>query len=224
MCGHDGTGHGQRSGRKGQEYEELHVVEGVNAFFDWSVGDVWSILHEVLHAFLTKYGCRQCQTRTPKQGQDNHARAFMLIAKAIEEQSIRLLGVNVDINRLTSWSLRGGQDGTSIHDLERYGFIDPLVGDEEAGDTEDCEFEPGEIRYDDVIVVCRGAVLRWVGHRNEEHYVEQSASVPTCDQSSFLTRLLADNPYRSLKPLKMLRLRHTLERLNPHRLEVLSLL
>lgn len=95
------------------------------------------ILHYMLHAFLTKHGCTQCQTRTSNQGQDIHGRAFMLIAKAIEEKSMRLLSVNVDMNRLTSWSLSGGQDGTSIHDLERYGFIDPLAGDGEAGDTVD---------------------------------------------------------------------------------------
>jgi hypothetical protein len=62
-------------------------------------------------------------------GSSYHGRAWKLMAKANEEQSMRLLGMNVDLNRLTSWGTDGGTDGGSTHDLEVYGFIDPPVGD-----------------------------------------------------------------------------------------------
>jgi hypothetical protein len=57
-----------------------------------------TILHELLHGFLMQYACHQCHV-------DNHCchgRAWQRIAKAIEEESLRLLDVEVDFDRLGS--------------------------------------------------------------------------------------------------------------------------
>jgi hypothetical protein len=63
---------------------------------------VGTILHELLHAFLLRHTCRRCPL-VENFGWNGHGRAWQLLAKAIEEQSMRLIGMNVDLGRLTSW-------------------------------------------------------------------------------------------------------------------------
>jgi hypothetical protein len=95
-----------------------------------------TILHEMLHSFLMKHACKQCYTQLVNTGSDGHGRAWHLLAKAIEEQSMRLIGMNVDLGRLTTWEITGGKDGTSVHDMETYGFIEPTAPDGELDEAE----------------------------------------------------------------------------------------
>jgi len=80
------------------------------------------ILHELLHIFVVQYMCDYC---TRWENRLSHGRAWQRIAKAIEEQSLRLLGVEVDIGRLDAMlaDRREWEDTrNSLHDLESWGF------------------------------------------------------------------------------------------------------
>jgi hypothetical protein len=56
-----------------------------------------------------------------------HSRAWQVVAKAIEEQSLRLLGVEVDLMRIESmYADRKARGEVSVHNLEVCGFIDPI--------------------------------------------------------------------------------------------------
>jgi len=87
-----------------------------------------TILHEMLHAYLTQHACMECHLGMVNGGHSGHGRAWQLVAKAIEEQSLRLLNIEVDLNRLRSLE-RNSKDKTSIHDLEVYGFIGRVTPD-----------------------------------------------------------------------------------------------
>jgi hypothetical protein len=85
-----------------------------------------TILHEMLHAFLNQYICQRCVVYGTN-GCD-HGRAWQIIAKGIEEQSLRLLGVEVDLGRLDSmWADRRAKRGeVSTHDLEVLMYVKHL--------------------------------------------------------------------------------------------------
>jgi len=79
------------------------------------------ILHEMLHIFLNQYMCDECG---PRENRASHGRAWQRIARKIEEQSLRLLGIEADVNRLTSF-INDWEDerlDVSTCDLQDWGF------------------------------------------------------------------------------------------------------
>ena len=85
------------------------------------------MLHEMLHVFVIQFACGLC---IPWENWASHGRAWQRIAKAIGEQSLRLLGVKVDMSRLESFLYdRNKYDGDghrhTLHDLEAWGFWEP---------------------------------------------------------------------------------------------------
>jgi hypothetical protein len=87
-----------------------------------------AVLHEILHIFLDQFACRRCIIW---ENWDNHGRAWQRIAKAIEEQSLRLLGIDVNIGRLTALLCDKQKYGAesfcpSLHDLEAWSFWEPI--------------------------------------------------------------------------------------------------
>lgn len=97
---------------------------------------IGTMLHEMIHCFLDDHACQRCATHEKYHG--DHSRGFQLIAKAIEEQALRLLEMDVNVGRLDSilgdmdayrklkdnWGL---PQGVSVHDMEIYGFLEPKV-------------------------------------------------------------------------------------------------
>jgi hypothetical protein len=60
----------------------------------------------------------------------NHGGAFQTLAKAIEEQAARLIGLQLNLGRLNGMMVDMEEEGEkrsvpSVHDLEVYRFIDP---------------------------------------------------------------------------------------------------
>jgi hypothetical protein len=90
---------------------------------------IGTILHEMTQAFLGLYKCIECFTAD--ENACAHGRAWQVVAKAIEEQSLRLLGVEVSLGRLDAvFADRKEQKGRwTIHGLEVCGFIDSEVGE-----------------------------------------------------------------------------------------------
>lgn len=86
-----------------------------------------TLLHELLHAFLDQYACKSC--KAAKHNTGGHNRPWQRIAKAIEEESWKLLGVDVDLERLTAMrnDVLNKELRPSIHDLEEWGFLEPYV-------------------------------------------------------------------------------------------------
>ncbi|KAF1937663.1 hypothetical protein EJ02DRAFT_49275 [Clathrospora elynae] len=85
-------------------------------------------LHELIHAYLGQFGCEEC--RTYKENMSDHGRAFQILAKAIEEQSLRLLGLELNLGRLDGMvaDMKNGEGRNvpSVHDSEVYGFLERL--------------------------------------------------------------------------------------------------
>jgi hypothetical protein len=89
-------------------------------------------LHELLHAFLDELSYRQCPNYFEDLGHAGHGRAWQLVAKAIEEQSLRLLGTEVYLGRLAAHTMhlqpanqRASKSYTpSVHDLVAFGFLE----------------------------------------------------------------------------------------------------
>ncbi|KAI4610644.1 hypothetical protein J4E83_008258 [Alternaria metachromatica] len=81
------------------------------------------ILHEMLHIFLDQHMCELCGT---PENRSSHGRAWQRIARKIEEQSLRLLGIEADVNRLSSfmndWQDYDTRENVSICDLQDWGF------------------------------------------------------------------------------------------------------
>jgi hypothetical protein len=86
-----------------------------------------TIIHELLHGFLEQYACHRCYINN----YCCHSRAWQRIAKAIEEESVRLLGVEVDLNRLMSmlYDRDNHHKDQTIHDVEACGFLESLGGE-----------------------------------------------------------------------------------------------
>jgi hypothetical protein len=86
-------------------------------------------MHEMIYAFLYQYACHECATT--KENTSNHGRAFQILAKAIEEQCPRLLGLQFELGRMdgiiadTEDEDETLRNSPSAHDLEMYGFMDP---------------------------------------------------------------------------------------------------
>jgi hypothetical protein len=77
-----------------------------------------TILHEMLHAFLDQFSCIHCRTYPESK---EHGRAWQLVARAIEEQSLRLLGAEVYLGRLAAFFAdrkAGTEYKPSIHDFD----------------------------------------------------------------------------------------------------------
>jgi hypothetical protein len=91
-----------------------------------------TILHELLHAFLDEFSCRRCPSYFEDLGHAGHGRAWQLVAKAIEEQTLRLLGTEVYLGRLAAYTMhrqpanqRAPKSYTpSVHDLVSFGFLE----------------------------------------------------------------------------------------------------
>jgi hypothetical protein len=88
-----------------------------------------TVPQECIHAFLDQYACLRCVGIAENHYNHIwHGRAWHLIAKAIEEQSLRLIGTEVDLGRLDSLyaeTTNSEEEGRhSAHDLKRYGFLD----------------------------------------------------------------------------------------------------
>jgi hypothetical protein len=81
-----------------------------------------SILHEMLHVFMFQFVCCWCIS---PENRVSHGRIWQRIAKKIEEQSLGLLGIEVDLSRFTSflvgWESYEGLK-VSLCDLEDWGF------------------------------------------------------------------------------------------------------
>jgi hypothetical protein len=62
---------------------------------------------------------------------EGHGRGFQLIAKAIEENALVLLGMSIELGRLDGIKIDKYMDppdplrGPSVHDMEIYGFLPP---------------------------------------------------------------------------------------------------
>jgi hypothetical protein len=89
---------------------------------------VSTVVHELIHAFLDSLGC--CKCASDHENMSNHGGAFQTLAKAIEEQAPRLIGLQLNLGRLNGMMVDMEEEGEkrnvpSVHDLEVYGFIDP---------------------------------------------------------------------------------------------------
>jgi hypothetical protein len=98
-----------------------------------------SVLHELIHAFVFQHTCKFCVVQMRYLGA-GHGRGFQLIAKAVEEKELEFLGTKVRIGRLqgimTDMEEPLGMNllirsdsrprGPSAHDMEVYGFLEPL--------------------------------------------------------------------------------------------------
>lgn len=88
-----------------------------------------TLLHELIHCFLTQLTCRDCEVYRGYRG-GGHGRGFQLIAEAIEENALALFGVGADIGRLNSIlaDIEGPPPeelrGPSVHDMQIHGFLD----------------------------------------------------------------------------------------------------
>jgi hypothetical protein len=96
---------------------------------------VGTIIHEMLHCFIKQHACSLCAVSAENICKLGHGRAWLRVAKVIEEQSMRLIGVNVDMNIYNS-ILNNDKGKPSVHDLEVAGFIKPLARHEELGVVE----------------------------------------------------------------------------------------
>lgn len=62
---------------------------------------IGTLVHELIHAFLSQHACTQCRVYKAYEADGaGHGRGFQLIAKAIEENALMLLGLSIDIGRL----------------------------------------------------------------------------------------------------------------------------
>jgi hypothetical protein len=103
-----------------------------------------TLLHEMLHAFVSEWACKECYLAVDNAGSDfggGHGRAWFRIAKALDEVAPRLLGCpEVDLgvfSEIQNWfSNVARRDALarwmpvpacmyllSIHDLETYGVL-----------------------------------------------------------------------------------------------------
>ena len=83
-----------------------------------------TISHKLLHDFVMQFACFRCNT-------DNHCchgRAWQRITKATEEESLRMLGVEVILDRLTGMLCDRENDhqGQGFNDVEAWGFLESL--------------------------------------------------------------------------------------------------
>jgi hypothetical protein len=98
-----------------------------NSMEDLRIG---MLLHELIHAFLSELPCTYCPTAPENLGsrKNGHGRAWLLLARAIEKEAPRILGLSGEtcLGRLdaltTFWMGDGLPDDAGSHDLERYGF------------------------------------------------------------------------------------------------------
>ncbi|KAH7086178.1 hypothetical protein FB567DRAFT_527350 [Paraphoma chrysanthemicola] len=91
-----------------------------------------TILHEMIHCFIRQHVCRECDVRTMPDGIImQQGRGFQMIAMASEDISKELLGLKVHVGRIVGIYADLGMRtdrhaGPSVHDMEMYGFLDPL--------------------------------------------------------------------------------------------------
>jgi hypothetical protein len=88
-----------------------------------------TLMHELIHAVLRKLACSDCVIRIDNLSA--HGRAFQRLAMAIEKESPRLLGLDLDLGRMDGVlndmkDVETGFNHPSVHDLEVYGFVESL--------------------------------------------------------------------------------------------------
>jgi hypothetical protein len=89
----------------------------------------------MVHCYIAQHACKKCEVKRRYLDHGEHGRGFQLVTKAIEDQALRLLGLDVDLGRLDSLlavreEAQGEGQGScrdSAHDMEVYGFLEPLV-------------------------------------------------------------------------------------------------
>lgn len=86
-----------------------------------------NILHELLHAFLTQHQCEICCVTA--RFRVDHGRQWQRVAKAIEDHSLRLLGMEANLGRCMAVQAdRKLPHGRvqSVHDMQDWGFLENL--------------------------------------------------------------------------------------------------
>jgi hypothetical protein len=113
---------------------EMHPCKLSDVPISKAADRIGTMLHDLIYCYIGANACQRCDTCRKYHG--DHGRGFQLIAKAMEEQAFRLLGMYVDARRLDSIlndmdAYRGSDDdwgeplGVSVHDMECYGFLEP---------------------------------------------------------------------------------------------------
>jgi hypothetical protein len=136
MVEHDTLGFTETTERDGQEIELIMMHPTKKYTHSWisdqgrsmALDRVSTVVHELIHAFLDSLGCSKCASN--HENMSNHGRAFQILAKAIEEQAPRLIGLQLNLGRLDGMMVDMEEEEEkrnvpSVHDLEVYGFIDP---------------------------------------------------------------------------------------------------
>jgi hypothetical protein len=86
----------------------------------------------MVNVSLDEFACDWCPNYLDDVGHKYHGRAWQLIAKAIKEQSLRLLGEEPDLRRLTAYMVdrpranehKPGFYTPSVHDLVWFGVLE----------------------------------------------------------------------------------------------------
>jgi hypothetical protein len=97
------------------------------ALYEQRIG---TLLHELIHCFFTQHACEDCKVYKLYRG-EGHGWGFQLIAKAMEDNALILLGTSIELGRLDGMRCDKNKDptdplrGPSVHDMEIYGFLPP---------------------------------------------------------------------------------------------------
>jgi hypothetical protein len=98
-----------------------------------------TLLHEVLHIFLSKHGCFDCKTAEFAESSRRHGRPFQLILAKVQEVAPRLLGIPLKLDGFHSiakaWQLMTKLP--SRHDITLYNWSNVLLASDYTGDTSD---------------------------------------------------------------------------------------
>jgi hypothetical protein len=118
----------------------MHPSKWMNDFGRHTLLEILStLLHEVLHIFLSKHGCFDCKTAEFAKSCRRHGRPFQLILAKLQEVAPRLLGIPLKLDGFHSiaeaWQLM--TELPSRHDIMLYNFSNVLLASDYTGDTSD---------------------------------------------------------------------------------------
>jgi hypothetical protein len=114
---HDTLGFTETTERDDQEIELIMMHPTKKYTHSWisdqgrsmALDRVSTVVHELIHAFLDSLGC--CKCASDHENMSNHGGAFQTLAKTIEEQAPRLIGLQLNLGRLNGMMVDMEEEG-----------------------------------------------------------------------------------------------------------------
>lgn len=108
---------------------KINVSRSTNYSRALAIQRLSTLMHELIHAVIKTLCCRDC--RASSDNLAHHGRAWQRLALGVEGQFARLFGLSLDLGRMDGVLNDMVSQGAAFsypsrHDLEIYGFVEPL--------------------------------------------------------------------------------------------------